>query len=202
MRANLLTSPRQAWGVNTLAIGHDRARNGYMDELTLLLSEEEVESERQLAGAAKAGRELSSYRFPAAGAPGIGGFFVYRDEAERFARMAGELALLNSLLLCEAVEERFADVHGWSGHTVEGGLVEMVWDHAVQGVDGTEVTYFDEDDYSNVGRIVKKVHKPMPFIYLIGEGGIEDFFGALSSTVDDEHAFDPDDHWDRILELP
>lgn len=202
MRANLLTSPRQSWGAKTLMIGHDQARDRYMSELGHLLSSDEIAVRHDLAIEAKAGRELFSYRFPAAGAPGIGGFFVYRDDAEEFARLAGELALLNSFLLCEAVEERFADDPDWVGYAIGEDAVETLWNHALRGANGDETIHFDAGDRFYASRMARKCRKPVPFIHLIGEGGVDNFFGVLTSTVDDQEAFDPDDHWDRVLDLP
>ena len=107
VRANILSSPRSGWGKNSLTIGHEKAIETYKSEIELLLSPDEVEGEVSLFLNAKRGRELFSYRFPSKGAPGRGGFFVYLDEAERFAKVAAELALFNSFCMGAAIEKKF-----------------------------------------------------------------------------------------------
>ncbi|WP_417488938.1 hypothetical protein [Maricaulis sp.] len=203
MRANLLTSPRTQWGKKTLAMGHDRAREDYAKELTFLLSEKEVAAQSKLAVEAKHGRELMSYRFPASGAPGPGGFYVYRDAAEKFSRFAAELALFNSFCLYGAVERRFGDMGQPNDFKADLDWLSEGWEHRLKGQRGEQdAIYPDDQDLYQLARLAQRVTKPVPFPWLVGEGGIEDFFGSFVSHVDDEDAFNPDEHWDRLVDLP
>jgi hypothetical protein len=203
MRANLLTSPRQIWGKRTLAVGHEKAREQYASELRLLLSADEVAEQEKIAIDAKHGRELMSYRFPSSGTPGKGGFYVYRDKAEQFARLAAELALFNSCCLAAQVRDRFEPPVGWEEFCVNADDLEAAWNHKLKGANGADVLFPDESDQYEIYRAAIRMDKPIPFTMLIGGGGVEDFFGSFVSTVDDDdEAFDPDEHWDRLLELP
>ena len=202
MRANLLTSPRYQWGKSTLSIGHDKARQCYSSELKLLLAEHEVAEQAQLAVDAKHGRELMSYRFPASGAPGKGGFYVQRDKAEQFARLAAELALFNSFCLGAAVERRFGQSSEWPGYKGDVESFNAAWKHKLKAsADEPDAVYPDAEDLYRVRQMARRVKSPVPFIWLTGEGAVEDFFGSFISTVDSEDAFNPDEHWDRLLSL-
>lgn len=203
MRANLLSSPRMAWGRNTLLVGHDKARQQYIEELKFILSKDEADEQSQLLLDARKGRELFSYRFPSAGAPGTGGFFVYRDVAERFGRIAAELALLNSFILSEEVEKQHGRSTDWKGYIADMTELERAWKHAVAGAKGEEESIFpDKEDLYRVSKMRRQVTSPMPFIFMIGEGGIDSFFGSFTPTTDADGPFDPDEHWNRLLELP
>jgi hypothetical protein len=58
----------------------------------------------------------------------------------------------------------------------------------------------DDDDYLRVGRLFAKLKEPMPLFILATDGPIEDFFGAW--TVETEGVvYNPDDHWDLLLNL-
>lgn len=177
MRANLLTSPRSGWGKKSLTIGHEKAIEQYKTEIELLLSADEVESEIDLFVEAKRGRELFSYRFPSEGAPGRGGFFVYRDQAERFARVAAELALFNSFCLGAAIEKKFGSIEEWPGFRADKRQLSQLWKHVLQGVLGDDdYIHVDKEDEYRVERMASNLSRPLPFVWMIGEGGIEDFF--------------------------
>ena len=203
VRANLLTSPRSGWGKNSLTIGHDKAIEQYKREISLLLSPDEVEGKIDLFARAKRGRELFSYRFPSTGAPGRGGFFVYLDEAEGFARVAAELALFNSFCLGAAIEKKFGSNEDWSGFRAEERQLSQLWRQVLRGSLGDDdYIHIDNEDRHRVERMARGVTRPVPFIWMIGDGGIEDFFGAFATVEKDMVGFDPDEHWNRLLQLP
>lgn len=203
VRANLLTSPRSGWGKNSLKIGHEKAIEKYLEELKLLLSPEEVSKSTQLFVEAKRGRELFSYRFPSSGAPGRGGSFVYPDAAEHFARVAAELALFNSFCLGAAIGNRYGTYEEWPGFKANERQLSKLWKHVLKGTLGDEdYVHIDAEDMYRVKRMARSIQRPLPFVWMIGEGGIEDFFGSFTSSCDDETGFNPDDHWHRLLDLP
>lgn len=203
VRANLLMSPRIQWGKNTLTISHDSARESFDSELRLLACEEEAKNQIDLFLAAKHGRELSSYKFPASGAPGSGGLYVYIDKAESFARLASELALFNSFCLCDAIDRKFGPDTSWAGFDCDPEILKIAFEHKLKnGGENSSIKIMDGDDKYRVKKMAKQIKKPLPFIWLIGEGGVEDFFGSYASTLEDGNGFDPDEHWDRLLNLP
>lgn len=203
VRANILSSPRSGWGKNSLTIGHEKAIEAYKKEIELLLSPDEVEAEVSLFVQAKRGRELFSYRFPSTGAPGRGGFFIYPDEAERFARVAAELALFNSFCLGAAIEKKFGKYAEWDGYLAEDRELSQMWKHVLKGSLGDDdYIHVDSEDERRVKKIARSLRQPLPFVWMIGEGGVEDFFEAHGPAGDDEDEFGPDEHWNRLLELP
>ncbi|MEJ6389801.1 hypothetical protein [Gymnodinialimonas ulvae] len=203
VRANLLSSPRSGWGKNSLTIGHEKAIEAYKSEIELLLSPDEVKEEVDLFVQAKRGRELFSYRFPSRGAPGRGGFFVYPDEAERFARVAAELALFNSFCLGAAIDRKFGKPSEWDGYFTEERELSKLWEHVLKGTLGDDdYIHIDSADKHRVVKIARTLRRPLPFVWMISEGGVEDFFNAFGPTRDSDHEFDPDEHWNRLVELP
>ena len=203
VRANLLSSPRSGWGKNSLTIGHEKAIEAYKSEIELLLSPDEVKDEVDLFLQAKCGRELFSYRFPSRGAPGRGGCFVYPDVAERFARVAAELALFNSFCLGAAIDRKFGKLNEWDGYLTEERELSRLWEHVLKGSLGDDdYIHIDSADKHRVAKIARTLRRPLPFVWMIGEGGVEDFFDAFGPTSDSDHEFDPDEHWNRLLELP
>lgn len=203
VRANLLSSPRSGWGKNSLTIGHERAIAAYKAEIELLLSPGEVKEEVDLFVQAKRGRELFSYRFPSKGAPGRGGFFIYLDEAERFAKIAAELALFNSFCLGAAIERKFGRPREWEGYLVDDRELSKMWEHVLKGTLGDgDYIHVDSVDAYRVKKMARSITQPLPFIWMTGEGGVEGFFDAHGPTGDSEDEFDPDEHWNRLLELP
>lgn len=203
VRANILTSPRSGWGRNSLTIGHERAIEKYMKEIKLFLSPEEVSKSVKLFVKAKRGRELLSYRFPSSGSLGSGGFFVYPDVAEQFARVAAELALFNSFCLGAAIEERFGTDEEWPGFKANEQQLSKLWEHVLKGTLGVgDYVQVDAEDKYRVKRMASLIRRPVPFVWMIGKGGIEDFFGAFVSSEDNETGFKPGEHWHRLLQLP
>jgi hypothetical protein len=203
MRANLANSPRRVWGDRMLTIGHDGARAGYAEELRILMSTEEVNSQVNLAIEAKRGRELFSYRFPASGAPGEGGFVVRLENAESFGRLAAELALFNSLCLEAAVERRFSGTSTWAGFMADSRKLESSWAHLLHSGGGeADSIHIDAMDMYRVKHMCRQVTKPVPFLWLIGEGGVEDFFGSFCADSEEAISFNPDEHSRRLLDLP
>ena len=200
VRAAIIMSPATTWGKKTFGIGHGDAMKAYEAELRCLMDEPALEDEIATIDEARAGRELQSYRFPGAGAPGRNGMYVYTDEAERVATLAAELALFNSWCLAAAVERRHADQPSWDGFEADGELLDLTWQHDVGAQSGL---FLDDEDSHYAARMGRKVRKPLPLIYLIGEGGIDNFFMAYAREEDgDEEQFDADEYWHVLLDLP
>ena len=117
---------------------------------------------------AKHGRELFSYRFPSNGAPGGGGFFVYPDEAERFARLAAELALFNSFCLGAAIEKKFGRPEEWEGYHIRSRELSRMWEHVLKGSLGDDdYIHVDSEDAYRVAKIARSLGQPMPFVWMI-----------------------------------
>lgn len=91
----------------------------------------------------------------------------------------------------------------WPGFKANEQQLSKLWEQVLKGTLGVgDYVQVDAEDKYRVKRMASLIRTPVPFVWMIGKGGIEDFFGAFVSSEDNETGFKPGEHWHRLFQLP
>jgi len=188
LRAILFTSPQAKWNNGEiLQTSHTKTINIACDALAHFdkdLSNNVKRSTIHL----KAFRELISYRAPSSG----DNFEKPNFDVYRHCRLFLEVAQLQSELLEESIAK----------HVTESfDLDQDFMQHAYSvEIDGTH--FHDKEDWYRIGYLARKHPAPTNILHIMSEGHVEDFFGSWCSEDDNPNAFNPDDDWRILFDVP
>jgi hypothetical protein len=187
-----MTAPDVEWqGAETVKLSHRKILHR-AGEILRRLSPEKAQQWREDLTAARAYREVFSYRFPAAG-PGL-----LRENAidprpvAELGRLLVELAMLNS----ECFDGVLRD------HAPTDISIQSVTDHdwaSAYEIAGEKV--IDPDDQYRFGKFLCGWKRVSTLEVMASDGLIEDFYGGWCAADPGEGDFDPDEWVDHLLWL-
>ena len=190
MRAVLFTSQSQDWRDGGLiASTHSNTRN-VVCELIGSFDKKVGENLENYITKLKAWRELISYRSPASGDP----FKIDIEELKYYATLLAEYAQMNSEIIENAARKNAPRVY----EKIKESYFERIISVELDGN-----YFFDDTDWSNLGKISIQRPYVVNLLYLLEEGHVDDFFEPWTSPENDpEHAFNPDENWQIIFDIP
>ncbi len=188
LRAILLTSPQVKWNDGEiLKTTHTKTINIACDVLAHFnkeLSSKVKNSTIHL----KAFRELISYR-----APSSGDNFEKPDfDVYGYCRLFLEVAQLQSELLEVSIEK-----HVSAAFELDEDFMKHACDFEVDGVN-----FHDKEDWHRIGYLARKHPAPTNILHIMSEGHVEDFFGSWCQADETANAFNPDDDWRILFDVP
>jgi hypothetical protein len=65
-----------------------------------------------------------------------------------------------------------------------------------------DVEFFDREDAYRLDYLRRKYPRPPNVLHIMTQGHVEDFFGAWLPKDEIEGAFDPDENWGVIFDIP
>ena len=187
-RAILFTSPQVKWNnAEILQMTHTKTINIACDALAHFNKELSSQVKRSTIHL-KAFRELISYR-----APSSGDNFEKPDfDVHRFCRLFLEVAQLQSELLEASIEK-----HVTSSFELDQVFTQHVYDIEIDGIH-----FHDKEDWYRIGYLARKHPAPTNILRIMSEGQIEDFFGSWRPKEETPNAFNPDDDWRILFDVP
>ncbi len=150
-------------------------------------------------------RELYSYVFPANG---------LRNELEfdRTVNLCGilvELAELTGRRIQNYIEKKFLyneslrNIATESWQMLNQNIISKIFAHKTKSINDQEViSWIDEEDWSRVDYIKRKVKYPCSIFLTMTEGMTEDFFGAWCIEDTDTGDFNSLKNWNIIFPIP
>lgn len=188
LRAINFTSPRVEWNKGEiLYMTHSKTINVACSEISNLdreLSERVKKSTLHL----KAFRELISYRAPTSG----DNFPKPDSDVFEDCRCFLEIAQLQSELLEASIGKNVSEVF-----QVKDEFMQHITDVEIEGI-----LFHDEEDWYRIGRLAMKQPTPTNILHTMSEGHVEDFFGSWCSPDEQPDAFNPDDDWLILFDVP
>lgn len=188
LRAIAFTSPNAAWNNGEiLLMTHSKTINIACDEI--------ANFDRELSGRVKkavlhlkAFRELISYR-----APSSGDRFPKPDfDIYEYSRFFLEIAQLQSELLEASIEKNVTE-----SFALQNEIISHITDVEIEGVN-----FHDTEDRYRLGYLTRKHPAPTNILHIMSEGHVEDFFGSWCSDDEQPGAFDPDENWQILFDVP
>ena len=188
LRAILFTSPQVKWNNGEiLQTTHTKTINIACDALAHFnkdLSSKVKSSTIHL----KAFRELISYR-----APSSGDNFEKPDfDVYRYCRLFLEVAQLQSELLEASIAK-----HVSASFKLDQNFTQHVYDVEIDGIQ-----FHDKEDWYRIGYLARKHPAPTNILHIMSEGHVEDFFGSWCPEDETPNAFNPDDDWRILFDVP
>ncbi len=188
LRAILFTSPQAKWNDGELLeANHSKTINIACDAIAHFskdLSRDVKHSVLQL----KAFRELISYRAPSSG----GGFEKPDFDVVRYCRFFLEVAQLQSELLEASLRK-----HVTESFALNEDFLRCVFEVEIDGFH-----FHDTEDWHRIGYVARKHPAPVNIMHMLSEGHVEDFFGSWCAREDVANAFNPDDNWGILFDVP
>ncbi|HDS1138439.1 TPA: hypothetical protein QDZ75_002479 [Stenotrophomonas maltophilia] len=188
LRAILFTSPQARWNDGEiLQTTHTKTINVACDAIAHLnkdLANQVKASTLHL----KAFRELISYR-----APSSGDNFEKPDfDVYAYCRLFLEIAQMQSELLEASIQKNVTEAF-----ELDQNFTQHVYDVEMDGV-----SFFDREDWHRIGYLARKHPAPLNILHMMSDGHVEDFFGSWCGEDDDPAAFNPDNDWRILFDVP
>lgn len=188
LRAILFTNPQVMWNNGEiLHTTHTKTINIACDALAHFnkdLSSKVKSSTIHL----KAFRELISYR-----APSSGDNFEKPDfDVYRYCRLFLEVAQFQSELLEASIAKNVT-----ASFELDQDFTQLVYDVEIDGIH-----FHDKEDWYRIGYLARKHPAPTNILHMISEGHVEDFFGSWCPQDETPNAFNPDDNWSILFDVP
>lgn len=189
LRAIVYTLPEVEWNDGGLVeISHSKAINLAIDHVAAFNKKLAEDLKREILEA-KAYRELISYRSPTSGDAHIKKIFNLNNRATLLAEIAQfNSEILEASILKKADSKAFEFLHKY---------VEDLSSVTIEGVN-----FFDKEDAYRLDYLRRKYPLPPNVLHVMTEGHVEDFFGAWLPEDNDDDAFDPDEKWGLIFDIP
>lgn len=188
LRGIVYTLPEVEWENGKLIeISHHKAINLAFDHLSAF-NKDLSEEFKNITLTAKAYRELISYRSPTSGDSIIESISI-----EAIATLLAEVAQFNSEILESSIIKK-AD--GASFQFLSKYIKEL------SGITIEGINFFDQEDAYRLNYLRRKYPLPPNVLHVMTEGHVEDFFGAWLPSEEIEGAFDPDENWGVIFDIP
>lgn len=188
LRAILFTSPQVKWNKGEiLQTTHTKTINVACDAL--------AHFNKELSGKVKSStihlkafRELISYR-----APSSGDNFEKPDfDVYRYCRLFLEVAQFQSELLEASIAK-----HVSASFELDQDFTQHVYDVEIDGIH-----FHDKEDRHRIGYLARKHPAPTNILHIMSEGHVEDFFGSWCPEKESPNAFNPDDDWRILFDVP
>lgn len=188
LRAILLTSPQVNWNNGEiLQTTHTKTINIACDALAHF-NRELASQVKSSTIHLKAFRELISYR-----APSSGDNFQKPDfDVYGYCRLFLEVAQLQSELLETSIEKNVT-----IGFELDQAFTQHVYDIEIDGIN-----FQDREDWYRIGYLARKHPAPTNILHIMSEGHVEDFFGSWCPDEETANAFNPDDDWRILFDVP
>lgn len=188
LRAIMFTSPNVAWNDGEiLQATHTKTINIACSEIAHFdrdLSEYVKNSVLHL----KAFRELISYRAPSSG----DNFPKPEFDVYDYSRCFLEIAQLQSELLEVSIKK----------NVTEPFELDQEYTQYVTDVEIGGIHFHDNEDWYRIGYLVRKHPYPTSILHIMSEGHVEDFFGSWCADDEQPDAFDPDEDWRILFDVP
>lgn len=194
LRAVVFTSPKTKWDEGALIkLPHKKSINVVCDVLAKLDKEFSGKIKKYVLHL-KAYRELISYRAPSSG--------------DSFKKIHFDLDLITLCqLLCEVAQAQSELLEVSILKNAKGSYDFL--DNYIDQVCNTEIhgySFWDDEDWYRLGYLKRKYPLPTNIMHILSEGHVEDFFGAWLPKNDDDienkYAFNPDNNWRVIFDVP
>lgn len=188
MRAIVFTLPEAEWNDGQLIkLSHTKILNLATDHIAHF-DKNRSDSIRQAVLNLRASRELISYWHPSSGDRNIEAL----DDI-KISIILAEVAQFNSEMLESSILKRN------SASTFEflDSYIESLSQVTLHGH-----VFFDSEDAYRLDYLKRKYPSPPNILHIMTEGHVEDFFGAWCSDSEDPGAFDPDEDWRIIFDVP
>lgn len=188
LRAILFTNPQVKWNNGEiLQTTHTKTINIACDSLAPF--NKELSSKVKISTIhLKAFRELISYR-----APSSEDNFEKPDfDVYRYCRLFLEVAQLQSELLEASIKK-----HVSASFELDQEVTQHVYDIEIDGI-----SFHDKEDWYRIGYLARKHPAPTNILHIMSEGHVEDFFGSWCSEDEAPNAFNPDDDWGILFDVP
>lgn len=188
LRAILFTSPHVKWNNGEiLQTTHTKTINIACDVLAHFNKDLSSHVKRSTIHL-KAFRELISYR-----APSSGDNFEKPDfDVYRYCRLFLEVAQLQSELLEASITK-----HVSISFELDQNFMQQVYDVKIDGIN-----FHDKEDWYRIGYLARRYPAPTNILHIMSEGHVEDFFGSWCSEEETTNAFNPDDDWRILFDVP
>lgn len=188
LRAIAFTSPYVAWNNGEiLQMTHSKTINVACNEIAHFNLELSDRIKRAILHL-KAFRELISYRAPSSGDRFPKPDFNIYDNARFFL----EIAQLYSELLEVSIEKNVKEPF-----SLKEEFTSYVTDVDIEGIH-----FHDEEDWYRIGYLARKHPSPTNILHIMSEGHVEDYFGSWCSEDERPDAFDPDEDWKILFDVP
>lgn len=188
LRAILLTNPQVKWnGGEILQTTHTKTINIACDVLAHFNKDLSIKVKSSTIHL-KAFRELISYR-----APSSGDNFEKPDfDVNKYCRLFLEVAQLQSELLEASIEK-----HAHASYELDQNFTQRVYAVEIEGIH-----FHDKEDWYRIGYLARKHPAPTNVLHMMSEGHVEDFFGSWCNEEETPNAFNPDDDWRILFDVP
>ena len=193
-RSLLYTSPNDDFSkiYPEKIVTHEKAINVTIDILNLF-NKEGTNIFYELLNSAKRQREMFSYNFPSTGLSILKETRITIEETVELCNLLCEIAQLQSAIIQRFVEKR----------SLQTDLITTpVYLACKYG--NEKIMYVDAEDECRVFDMLRKWKQPYSIILTMGEGWVEDYFGAWSidRTQAESDIFNPDENWQLIFPVP
>lgn len=188
LRAVVLTNPHVAWnGGEILQKNHFTTINIAAD--TLAKFDRDISNQvKQNVLYLKAFRELISYRAPSSG----DNFAKPAFDVYELAVFFLEIAQLQSELLETSIEK----------NVTESFKLDQTFTDYVSNVEIEGIHFHDDEDWSRIDYLARKHPRPANMLHLMSEGHVEDYFGSWCAEDPQPGAFNPDEDWQILFDVP
>jgi hypothetical protein len=194
LRSVVFTLPETKWDEGALIkLAHTKSINIVCDALAKI-DKKFSEKLKNYILQLKAYRELISYRAPSSG--------------DSFSKIHFDLDLIELCqLLCELAQAQSELLEVSILKNAKGSYAFL--DSYIDQVCNTEIhrfSFWDDEDWYRLGYLKRKYPLPTNIMHILSEGHIEDFFGAWlpknDEDIEDKDAFNPDNNWRVIFDVP
>lgn len=188
LRAIAFTSPNAAWNEGELLLmTHSKTINVACSEISQF-NKDLAERVKKAVLHLKAFRELISYRAPSSGDRFLKPDFDIYD----YSRCFLEIAQLQSELMEASIDKNVKQ-----SFELQEDIISHVTDVEIEGI-----LFHDKEDWYRLGYLARKHPRPTNILHIMSEGHVEDFFGSWCAEDDSEGAFDPDEDWQILFDVP
>jgi hypothetical protein len=191
-RAIVYMRPQSKWNNGELVkIGHTKAINQAMDYVSQF-DKKMSQSIKEYIFAAKASRELITYRAPSSGDENL----PILNKTVDYAILLSEIAQFNSELLEKSVLKNTENNRKF---IFEKSFIDKLSKVKIEGH-----IFFDKEDGYRLGYLKRKCTGIPNILFIMKEGHTEDFFGAwyCEELSEDLGLFNPDEDTQIIFDIP
>ena len=109
--------------------------------------------------------------------------------------------------MCFSASTPRAQLLGLGGeHERSAELAQRFCDNAGQALRSLDnqfvISFFDREDWHRIGYLARKHPAPLNILHMMSDGHVEDFFGSWCGEDDDPAAFNPDNDWRILFDVP